>query len=117
MVLLLGCASAACGAPRGPFAERSCEAWQADAEQLGHPTLHPQANIVGSQPVTVYAAPAGFCRCAGSVLQPSAVVQIDRQFRGFVRVLYLNAAAGEQVSGWVKSTQLRQIRANKSPPV
>jgi len=92
----------------------SCEGWQASAEKSGHSTGQITARVVGSAPVAVFTAPAATCKCPGSELAPAMKVTIDRRFNGFVRVLYINAAAGTQISGWVISAHLRQVVSKSS---
>ena len=115
VVLALGATTGAIGAGSDPTARRSCESWQADGERSGQVPHDATAQILGLGPVAVYAAPAPSCACAGATLHPSTVVRIDRKFNGYMRILYLNGDSGEQVSGWVRSSQLHPLAAARRP--
>jgi hypothetical protein len=88
--------------------QSSCEAWQdASRQQLaGEEKWH--AALVHGDDVQVYAAPSGVCGCPGMRLQNSMAVYAYRAYHGFTRVLYLDLSSGRQISGWVRSSQLRQ---------
>jgi hypothetical protein len=100
--LMLGLAADVNAAP-----ERSCEAWQgASRQQLAGEETWQAALIVGDD-VQVYAAPESVCGCPGTLLHKSMAVFAYRSFHGFTRILYLDRRSGVQISGWVRSGQLR----------
>jgi hypothetical protein len=100
--LVLGTVSEVMAAP-----QRSCEAWQgASRKQLSGEEKWDAALIQGDD-VQVYAAPESVCACPGMQLHKSMAVYAYRSFRGYTRILYLERSTGVQISGWVKSGQLR----------
>ncbi len=100
--LVLGTASEVTAAP-----QRSCEAWQGATRQQLSGEEKWEAAVIQGDDVQVYAAPEGVCACPGMQLHKSMAVYAYRSFHGFTRILYLERSTGVQVSGWVKSGQLR----------
>ena len=100
--LMLGLAADVTAAP-----ERSCDAWQGASRQQLAGEEKWQAALIEGDDVQVYAAPEGVCSCPGMLLHKSMAVYAYRAFHGFTRILYVDRQSGVQISGWVKSGQLR----------
>ncbi len=87
--------------------QSSCEAWQdANRQRLAGEDKWDAALVHGND-VQVYTAPSGVCGCPGMRLQNSMAVYAYRAYHGFTRILYLDLSSGQQISGWVRSGQLR----------
>ena len=88
--------------------QRSCEAWQgASRQQLAGSEEAWSGALIQGADVQVFAAPESVCACPGMLLHQSMAVYAYRSLHGFTRILYLDRRSGAQISGWVRSNQLR----------
>lgn len=100
----------------GAFGE-DCAALEEHAQQMGtHIPSHESGRVtVGTGRVLFYSAPSQACKKKGVFVLPGETLDAYIEFGGFTMVLYINPKNGNEATGWVEGSRLKETGYGVGP--